>query len=221
VTTPTGTYQSGGKSIPYDRYPPQTSGKHPAIILVHGSDGMQYGILNVWYRGYAQALQQAGYDVFVVHYFDRTDTKSTNRIGMVRNFLPWVQTIKDAVTFVSQQPDVDPQRIGLLGFSLGSTLSLSLASRDTRIAVLVEYFGGLPGLAAATMQRMPPTLILHGDKDPLVPVQEAYKLEAVLKQKQIPYEMKIYPGQGHGFRGEAKKDALQRTIIFFDQYLRH
>ncbi len=67
---------------------------------------------------------------------------------------------------------------------------------------------------------MPPTLILHGDADPLVKVEDAYKLEKALKAKQRVYEIKIYPGQGHGFKGEALTDATRRTKTFLDRYLK-
>ena len=48
---------------------------------------------------------------------------------------------------------------------------------------VAEYFGPMPEYFAQRMARMPPVLILHGDRDPLVPVKAAYDLEALLKQK--------------------------------------
>ncbi len=234
-----GTFTSQGKTITFERFAPHVSGRHPAIVLVHGADGLQVTMFNAWYNTYARMLQQAGYDVFLIHYFDSTGSnggvgrmgtlrnrlqpgsaRDAGRMGIVRNFVPWVQTIKDAVTYVAQQPDIHANHIGLLGFSLGSSVALSLATRDPRIAAIAEFFGLLPPPAAATMTRMPPTLILHGDRDPLVPVQAAYSLEKLLKAKQVPYEMKIYTGQGHGFLGAAQADSLRRTRAFFDKYLR-
>jgi carboxymethylenebutenolidase len=50
-------------------------------------------------------------------------------------------------------------------------------------------------------------------------VQEAYDLRDLLEKKQIPYEMKIYPGIGHGFPEATWHDACQRTIAFFQKYL--
>ncbi len=44
---------------------------------------------------------------------------------------------------------------------------------------------------------MPPVLILHGDKDPVVKVDVAYRLEALLRKNQVPCELKIFPGEGH------------------------
>jgi dienelactone hydrolase len=55
-----------------------------------------------------------------------------------------MKTLWDAVSFVSRQPQVDPQRIGLLGFSVGGYLALSASAIDSRIRAVVEFFGGMP-----------------------------------------------------------------------------
>ncbi|HEX5433465.1 MAG TPA: prolyl oligopeptidase family serine peptidase, partial [Candidatus Angelobacter sp.] len=60
---------------------------------------------------------------------------------------------------------------------------------------------------------------LHGSRDAVVPVAEAEKLEAFLKQRHIPYEIKIYSDQGHQFTGLAQLDALRRVVAFFRRYL--
>jgi dienelactone hydrolase len=70
---------------------------------------------------------------------------------------------------------------------------------------------------------MPPTLILHGDKDALVPVAQAHKLDELLTREKRPHEMKIYAGANHAFNfpelpfwynaGDAK-DAWSRSTRF-------
>ena len=90
----------------------------------------------------------------------------------------------------------------------------------TRISAVVEYFGGLPELLAANLEKMPPVLILHGDADQVVPVKEAESLERRLKEKEIPFEVKIYPGQGHGFVGKDALDASRRTLSFLDKHVK-
>ena len=76
---------------------------------------------------------------------------------------------------------------------------------------MVEYYGGLPEWEELDLTRLPPVLILHGDADRNVRVEEAYKLEQVLRASGVSYEMHIYAGAGHGFRGEDRDDAIKRT----------
>jgi carboxymethylenebutenolidase len=115
---------------------------------------------------------------------------------------------------------VDRRRVGLLGFSLGGSVALSNAMVDSRVSAVVEYFGSLVGEPPLQLPTMPPTLILHGDADRTIPVREAEKLSALFTEWQVRFEIKIYPGAGHGFRGDDEKDAWKRTLDFLDKHLK-
>jgi carboxymethylenebutenolidase len=212
------TYVSQGKSIGVEKFEPGSAGKHPAIVILHGAGGMDVGGRE--FRAFARELAKRGYVAEIVHYFDQTGTRFADGLTIGRSFSAWMVTVTDAIGLLAKQDNVDPERIGLLGFSLGSYLSLSVASRDARVAAVVEYFGGLPELFAFNLRRFPPTLILHGDADKVVPVSEARKLERRLSAKQFPFEIRIYPGQGHRFTGADNIDAYQRSLAFFEKHLK-
>lgn len=168
----------------------------------------------------AEMLAAQGFAVYVLHYFDRTGTQwVSDRATIIRNAPAWMKTIWDAVTFVSKQPHVDAERVGLLGFSLGAYLSLASAAIDSRIKAVVDFFGGFPKEMKYFMRRFCPVLILHGEADETVPVSEAHYIREVAERKNVPYEMKIYPGVGHGFGPEVMLDAAQRTLNFLNRYL--
>jgi dienelactone hydrolase len=209
------TFDSGGKSIRIDAYVPDGStAALPAVLALHGAGGDTSGMSR-----YAALLAEQGFAVGVLHYFDRTETVSADKPAILRNFPIWMKTLWDAVSFVEKQPGVDPKRIALLGFSLGAYLSLADSSIDGRIRAVVEFFGGLPREMKLFMRRLCPTLILHGEDDSTVPVAEAYNLQKLLQEKGVPYEIKIYPGVGHGFEGEVWSDATLRTIEFLKKSL--
>lgn len=168
---------------------------------------------------YAALLAEQGFAVYLLHYFDRTDTQFADKATIFRNFPLWMKTLWDAVSFVEKQTEVDRERIALLGFSLGAYLSLANASIDGRVKVVVEFFGGLPKEMKLFMRRLCPVLILHGEADPTVPVEEAYQLQQLLEKKNIPYEIKIYPGAGHGFENDVWRDAGLRTLQFLKKHL--
>jgi carboxymethylenebutenolidase len=157
--------------------------------------------------------------VFVLHYFERTGHNWVSPSQIEPHFLAWLETVKDAVSFVASQSGVDANRIGLLGFSLGAYLSLALATQDSRIAAVAELFGGLPEQFTNDAGNLPPVLILHGAQDTTVLIDRAYELERILQQHKIPYQIKIYPDQGHVFRGLAQLDAMRRVAQFFRSYL--
>ena len=215
ISEPQVSFVSGGKTIAIDCYLPTAPGQRfPAILGLHGAGGGHDTFAET-----ARPLAARGFCVYVPHYFDRTGTTEAQMPAMFLNFPLWMKTLWDVVSLVATQPQVDPNRIGVLGFSLGGYLACSLGSIDPRIQATVEFFGGLPREIRPFMRRLPPTLILHGDTDTTVPVAEAYSLQKALEERKIPYEIQIYPGESHNFTPAARTDADARTLKFFEKFL--
>jgi carboxymethylenebutenolidase len=208
-------FESGGKSIRLDAYLPDNArAPLPAVIALYGAGGNVSDM-----ERYAGVLAAQGFAVYILHYFDRTGTEFADKQIIFRNFPLWMKTLWDAISFVEKQPQVDAQRIALLGFSLGAYLSLATSAIDPRVKIVVEFFGGMPKEMKLFMRRLCPVLILHGEDDATVPVKEAYNLQKLLEKKNIPYEIKIYPKVGHGFETETWKDAGQRSLQFLQKHL--
>jgi dienelactone hydrolase len=210
------TFQSGGKPIRLAACLPEAADAPlPTVIALHGAGGNVSGM-----ERYANALAAQGFAVYILHFFDRTGTESADKPTILRNFPLWMKTLWDAISFVETQPQVDRERIALLGFSLGAYLSLANSAIDPRVKAVVEFFGGMPKEMNLFMRRLCPVLILHGENDATVPVEEAYQLQKLLEKKKIPYEIKIYPGVGHGFENETIwRDAGLRSLQFLQKYL--
>lgn len=66
-----------------------------------------------------------------------------------------------------------------------------------------------------------PTLIIHGEKDPCVPVNQAHAFCHALRELGVPVEAAIYPREGHGFvEREHVADWVERMIRWMTTYLR-
>jgi acetyl esterase/lipase len=63
-----------------------------------------------------------------------------------------------------------------------------------------------------------PTLIIHGDADQLVPIQQAEVFIAKLKEVGVPCELVVKPGAGHGW--QHLDGDLPTLADWFDKYLR-
>ncbi|KAA2236933.1 prolyl oligopeptidase family serine peptidase [Salinarimonas soli] len=212
-------FQSGGRAITVEWFAAEGApASAPAVLMLHGADGL--GQRGDQYRAGARALAAGGYHVGLVHYFDRTVSRWASLPAIFQNFPAWMETLRDALTFAAGQPGVDPARLGVVGISLGAALSLATAAEDTRIKALVDYFGPVPEGSLQGATRLPPTLVLHGASDPIVPVSNARALEAFLERNAVPHEVKIYPGEGHGFGRAAQGDADARVAAFLDRHLR-
>jgi dipeptidyl aminopeptidase/acylaminoacyl peptidase len=65
-----------------------------------------------------------------------------------------------------------------------------------------------------------PTLIIHGEKDPCVPVNQAWAFYYALRERGVPVELAIYPREGHGFvERDHLKDYQERIVRWLKQYV--
>lgn len=65
-----------------------------------------------------------------------------------------------------------------------------------------------------------PMLLMHGDLDPVVPVQQSRRLADAVRVAGGEVELKVYEGEGHGFRDPAnKRDEYLRTEAFLVRHL--
>lgn len=103
---------------------PQTPGKHPAIVLLGGSEGgdMMAHI--------APQFAEHGYVAASVAYFKIPGLPQT-----LEN-IP-VETVGKAIDDIARRPDVDPNRIAILGASKGGELALLAASIYPQIHAVV------------------------------------------------------------------------------------
>ena len=61
-----------------------------------------------------------------------------------------------------------------------------------------------------------PTLIIHGEIDPVCPVEQAYSFHRALKDLGVETELVVYPREGHGTNERAHRlDLRRRTLEWF------
>ncbi len=60
----------------------------------------------------------------------------------------------------------------------------------------------------------PPTIILHGGKDPIVPIAQSTALKTKLQTAGVAVEMFTYPNEGHGWFGSTLEDSFDKIAAF-------
>ena len=117
-------FDSGGSLVTVECFAPTARGKHPLVLLLHGSGGLEQATGEV-FQGIARKMAARVYVVLIPHLFDRKGGPKE-----------WVQVVDDAIAFAAgggvEGIAVDPERIGLFGFSMGSSLAFHRASRPER-----------------------------------------------------------------------------------------
>jgi carboxymethylenebutenolidase len=148
-----------------------------------------------------------------------------------------VDDVRDAVDVLRARPEVDGDRIGVLGFCIGGTLAILSACDVEGLACAVAFYGILrydertdnkPESPLEASSRLGCPLLGHfGEADHLVPVADVHAMRERLNGK--PAELYTYPGAGHAFhedfrppvyRPVAATTAWERTRTYLDWYLR-
>jgi carboxymethylenebutenolidase len=208
---------SGGHRIRIDKYTISGSGKRPAILVLHGAGGTLLDGPEM--RRVARQLAQAGNPIYLVHYFNRTGTIFGLDAGMQKNFAAWLATVRDCIGF-AQRDSADPSPVGIYGYSLGGFLALSAASDNPAVGAVVEHAGGAWNGKVELLKRMPPVLIVHGEKDQRVPFQKyAPPLVGVLRQRGATFKTRFFPEEGHVFTSGAMSKVRRDAAEFFRQHL--
>ena len=209
--------QSGGHRIRIDKYATSASGKHPAILALHGAGGTLLDGPEM--RRVAGQLAEAGNTVYLVHYFNRTGTIFGFDSGMQENFTVWLATVRDCIKF-AQLDREDPSPVGIYGYSLGGFLAVSAASDNPAVGAVVEHAGGIWNGKAELIKHTPPILIVHGEGDRRVPFHKyAQPLAGVLRRRGATFKTRFFPGEGHVFTAFAMSKVRDDAAEFFRQHL--
>jgi phospholipase/carboxylesterase len=108
--------------------------------------------------------------------------------------------------------------MALVGFSQGTMLALHVGpQRRARLAGIVGFSGLLADAAAlkSGAKHKPPVLLVHGDRDDLIPVAAVFSAAQGLAAAEIPVEWHISSGIAHGIGG----DGLELALTFLRQVL--
>ena len=201
--------ESGGSLVTVECFAPTAGGKHPLVLLLHGSGGLEQATGEV-FQGIARKMAARGYVVLIPHYFDRKGGPTE-----------WLQVVDDAIAFAArggvEGAGVDRERVGLFGFSMGSSLAFHRASRDPNVRAVVAVSGLVP---VEPNVKIPPVLILSGAQDKGVPKARLDEVEAAMKARDIPCAVHVYPHLGHNLSIPRFFDAGRRAIDFYDKYVK-
>jgi dienelactone hydrolase len=219
IRVETSHFESGGHRIRAEVYHPRRAGRCPAVIVIHGSSGVHRMIPNTASR-YARALAEQGLVAVVVHYFDATGTVLAGMASERKNYFIWAGVLRDAVTWVSGLPEVEGGEVGILGHSLGAFLAVGVAASDPRVGRVVLFGGGLEPFLQDKVDRMPPTLVFHGDADAEVPLSDAKYLVDFVRARGCEVQLRVLRGEGHTFSQAAVEQALTQAARFFTPALR-
>jgi phospholipase/carboxylesterase len=109
-----------------------------------------------------------------------------------------------------QRHKLPASALALVGFSQGTMMALHVGLRRAAAPAAIVGYSGLlvlppnaePSAVAKDITARPPVLLIHGDRDDLIPVQALTHATQGLAALGVPVEWHISQGIGHGIDGE-------------------
>jgi phospholipase/carboxylesterase len=106
--------------------------------------------------------------------------------------------------------NLPPSALALVGFSQGTMMALHCGlRRAVPPAAIVGYSGMLvvpensdPDSFTGEIRARPPVLLVHGDRDELIPPEAMFMAASGLGSLDVPVEWHLSPGVGHGIDQE-------------------
>jgi len=97
-------------------------------------------------------------------------------------------------------PGLREERLALVGFSQGTMMALHVGPRRAKALAGIIGFSGMladPDALAAEVVTKPPILLVHGDRDDVLPVEALHHAELQLQALDVDVAAHISPGLGH------------------------
>jgi phospholipase/carboxylesterase len=112
-----------------------------------------------------------------------------------------------------ERHNLPPSALALVGFSQGTMMALHVGLRRAPPPFAIVGYSGLlvvppdtnPEKLAAEIKARPPVLLIHGDRDELIPPQALYHAASGLASLGIPVEWHMSHGIGHGIDQEGMR----------------
>lgn len=192
--------------------------KKPGILIAHAWKGQDQ-----FARETARDLAKQGYVVLAADLYGQGIAVNSNEEAfalMAPLFVDRLELqnrILAAYDTLKSNPQVDPKRIGAIGFCFGGLTVIELLRSGAKLRGVVSFHGVL-GDTMGELRAKPGVrneevsgsiLILHGHEDPLVSPQDLSNLQQELTNAKADWQLNIY---GHTLHAFTNPEAHQSSL---------
>jgi len=213
---------------------PATAERVPALVVVMHAPGVETFIHSI-----VERLGRAGYAAVAPDLYHRQTGHAAPLERMRRlKDREVIADVEAAIGYLREHPQVDPERIGILGFCMGGRIAYMMAAVSPVLRAAVVYYGGNIMVpwgegVPAPYERTPdigcPLQFHFGEEDDNPSPADRIKLDAELTRHGKAHEFHAYANAGHAFmnftnperyREAAAEASWPRTLAFLERHLR-
>lgn len=199
--------------LPGHWFPAPQGGRLPAWVLLHGCGGpyASNGLLAARMRQYARLFNEQGMHALVLDSLTPRGEKELCTQRTAERRVTQTQRRRDALgalEWLAARADVDPSRLGLIGWSNGGSTVLAatnanhpeVAAATWRPSHAVAFYPGCADEQRRGYRPAAPLLMLLGAADDWTPIGPCRALAERAGESHV--QMHVYPGAFHGFDGQ-------------------
>lgn len=219
-------FSAGDETVHALLYLPSGPGPHPGLIVIH-----EWWGLNDWIKQQAQHFADQGYVALAVDlYRGKVATDAETAHELMRG-LPQDRGVRDltaAADWLAHQKEVDPQRIGAIGWCMGGGYAAQLAVADPNLRAVAINYGSLPTDKAALEKIHAAVIGNFGGQDRGITPDDVHAFQTAMQSLGKTVDVKEYPDAGHafenpnntgGYREADAQNAEQRYDRFLSEHL--
>ncbi len=199
---------------------------HPGVVVIQEWWGLVPHIKDVAERFAREGFVALAPDLYHGQASDEPD--EARKLAMALDANRAVQEIAAAARHLKKMANVEPKKLGVVGWCMGGGLSLSTAAHHGDLFGAAVAFYGRPLTAGDTAKLTVPVLGLYAEHDHSIPVEAVHAFEEEMKKQGVPHAVHLYPDTQHAFfndsrphiyQAAAAQDAWQKTLAWFRKYL--
>src|SRR5437868_9957106 len=137
----TATYKSGDETVRGELYTPPGKGPFPALIVIH-----EWWGLNDWVKEQASKLSDQGYVALAVDLYRGKVATTPEEAHEIMRGVPEDRAVRDllaATSYLRGLKQVNPSKVGSIGWCMGGGYSFDLAVNDPKLAAAIVNYGHL------------------------------------------------------------------------------
>ena len=157
----------------------------------------------------ADRLAELGYAAFVADLFGSgvrpapPESPMTIVTPLLKDRLRFRRRLSAGLRTFQQRPECNADRVAAIGYCIGGCGVLELARAGGPVRGVVS----LHGILTTPMAAQPKTvvskiLVLHGDADPVVPLESVIGFREEMRHARANWQINIYSDAKHSFTGE-------------------
>jgi carboxymethylenebutenolidase len=204
---------------------PPGEGSFPAVVMIHEFWGLREDIIRK-----ADTLAEEGYVVLAPDTLRGRSTAwlPTAIYQTATQAQEDVNADLDAVfAWLTARPEVDPERIAVIGFCYGGRMALRYSLHNPQVAAIGNFYGETETDVSRLRALPGPLLGIFGAEDWMIPLEDVRAFERALEEAGATFEVTVYEGVGHAFidaddprtAGGAQAEAWAQIVRFLARYL--